>query len=122
MIPNIFLKKLFNTTALKRTLFFLVLDAVIFSLALYLSFYLRFEGLIPKDYLGQFYVYLSLFVGIKILVFYFFEIYQFSWSYVGLYELIKIFKTQTMGSLIISTLILFLAYNWSFKEIGRAHV
>ena len=101
MIPNIFLKKLFNTTALKRTLFFLVLDAVIFSLALYLSFYLRFEGLIPKDYLGQFYVYLSLFVGIKILVFYFFEIYRFSWSYVGLYELIKIFKTQTMGSLII---------------------
>jgi len=120
MIPNTFLKKLFKTTVLKRTLFFLVSDAVIFSLALYLSFCLRFEGLIPKVYLGQFYVYLPLFVGIKILVFYFFQIYRFTWSYVGLYELIKIFKTQTLGSLIISTLILFLAYNGSFKGFPRS--
>ena len=87
MIRNTFLKKISKTTVLKRTLFFLVSDALLFSLALYLSFYLRFEGLIPKGYLGQFYVYLPLFVGIKILVFYFFQIYRFTWSYVGLYEL-----------------------------------
>jgi FlaA1/EpsC-like NDP-sugar epimerase len=120
MIRNTFLKKLFKTTVLKRTLFFLVSDAVIFSLALYFSFYLRFEGFIPRGYLGQFYVYLLLFVGIKIIVSYFFQIYRFTWSYVGLYELVKIFKTQTLGLLIISTFILFLTYNGSFKGFPRS--
>jgi len=110
-VSHTIFEKIFQRSRLKRTLFFLVLDAVIFSLALYVSFYLRFEGIIPKSFLEKFFIYLLLFVGIKIVIFYFFQIYRFSWSYVGTYELVKIFKVQTLGSLIISAIVLSLAYD-----------
>ncbi|MEW6614778.1 MAG: nucleoside-diphosphate sugar epimerase/dehydratase [Thermodesulfobacteriota bacterium] len=103
-------KTLFKKTVLKRFLFFLISDAILFSMALYLSFYLRFEGIIPDRYLVHFYISLPLFISIKMLVFYFFQIYRFTWSYIGLYELIKVFMAQTLSLLLISASILFFAY------------
>jgi FlaA1/EpsC-like NDP-sugar epimerase len=113
---NWFLKK----TALKRTLLFLGSDAVLLTLAFYLSFYLRFEGNIPDFYLRQCSIYLPVFVGLKITAFYLFQIYRFTWSYVGLYELLKISKVLTVCSLVLSSLILFLAYEESFKGFPRS--
>jgi FlaA1/EpsC-like NDP-sugar epimerase len=43
-----------------------------------------------------------------------------TWSYVGFYELLKIFKVLTLCSLILSTLILFLAYEGSLKGFPRS--
>ena len=95
-------------------------DAILFIFALYLSYLLRFEGVIPKSELPQFFYSLPLFVGIKLLTYYFFQIYRFTWSYVGLYELLKIFKVQTLCSLLISAIILFLTYGKSFKGFPRS--
>lgn len=120
MPSNHFFKKLFEKTILKRTILFMVSDAVLFGLALYLSFFLRFEGMIPDSDLGQFFISLPLFVGVKLLTFYFFQIYRFTWSYAGFYELLKIFKVQTLCSLIISTIILLLAYERSFRGFPRS--
>jgi hypothetical protein len=44
---NPLFKKIFKRNALKRALFFLGSDAILFALAFYLSFYIRFEGAIP---------------------------------------------------------------------------
>ncbi len=115
-----FLKRIFEVTRLKRTLFFLVLDAVLLSFSLYVSFLLRFEGVIPSRYLEQFHLYLCLFVGVKIVAFNFFQIYRFTWSYVGLYELAKIIKVQTVSSLIISAAILSLADYEKFSGFPRS--
>jgi FlaA1/EpsC-like NDP-sugar epimerase len=101
---------LFKKTVLKRFLFFLISDAILFSMALYLSFYLRFEGIIPDRYLVHFYISLPLFISIKIMIFYFLQIYRFTWSYIGIYELTRIFMAQTLSLLIIAASILFLAY------------
>jgi FlaA1/EpsC-like NDP-sugar epimerase len=120
MVLNPFLKKIFKRSPPKRTLFFLVSDAILFGLALYLSFYLRFEGLIPDIHFRQFLIYLPLFVGLKIIVFYFFQIHRFTWPYVGFYELLKIFKVLTLCSLMISTIILFLTYEESFRGFPRS--
>jgi len=98
----------------------MVSDAILFGLALYLSFFLRFEGVIPDSDLAQFFISLPLFVSVKLLTFYFFQIYRFTWSYVGLYELLKIFKVQTLCSLIISTIILLLAYEKSLRGFPRS--
>ena len=95
-------------------------DAILFIFALYVSYLLRFEGVIPKSELPQFFYSLPLFVGIKLLTYYFFQIYRFTWSYVGLYELVKIFKVQTLCSLLISTVILLLTYEKSFKGFPRS--
>lgn len=105
-----FFKTLFKKTVLKRFLFFLISDAVLFSIALYLSFYLRFEGMIPDRYLVHFYISLPLFISIKMMVFYFLKVYRFTWSYIGLYELIRVSMAQTLSLLIISASILFFAY------------
>jgi FlaA1/EpsC-like NDP-sugar epimerase len=117
---NVFFKKLYKKSVRKRTLALMVSDAILFIFALYLSFFLRFEGIIPKNALGQFFNSLPLFVGIKLLTYYFFQIYRFTWSYVGLYELLKIFKVQTLCSLLISAMILFLTYEKSFKGFPRS--
>jgi len=117
---NPFIKRLFKTTVLKKTLFFLISDTILFTLALYLSFFLRFEGKIPEYHLTQFYLYLPLFVGVKILTFYFFRIYRFTWSYVSLYELLKVFKIQTLASLFIPAILLFLAYEGPFRGFPRS--
>jgi FlaA1/EpsC-like NDP-sugar epimerase len=120
MWVNVFFKKLYKKSGQKRTLALIVLDAFLFILALYLSFLLRFEGVIPKNELAQFFYSLPLFVGIKLLIYYLFQIYRFTWSYVGLYDLLKIFKVQTLCSLLISTIILFLTYEKSFKGFPRS--
>jgi FlaA1/EpsC-like NDP-sugar epimerase len=99
---------------------FLGSDAILFVLAFYLSFYIRFEGAIPDIHLRQFFTYLPVFVGLKIIALYLFQIHRFTWSYVGLYELLKIFKVLTVCSLVLSSLILFLAYEESFKGFPRS--
>jgi FlaA1/EpsC-like NDP-sugar epimerase len=113
-------KKVLKRSPLKRALFFLGLDAVLLALAFYLSFYIRFEGAIPDIHLRQFFICLPLFVGLKIIAFYLFQMHRVTWSYVGLYELLKIFKVLTLCSLILSTLILFLAYGKSFRGFPRS--
>ncbi|MBS3918859.1 MAG: polysaccharide biosynthesis protein [Deltaproteobacteria bacterium] len=113
-------KQFLKRSPLKRTFFFLGSDAILLALAFYLSFYIRFEGEIPEIHLMQFFVYLPAFAGLKIIAFYLFQIHRFTWSYVGLYELLKIFKILTICSLILSSLILFLAYEESFKGFPRS--
>jgi len=115
MFSNLFFKRLFRVTRLKRLLFFLLLDAVLFSLSLYLSFLLCFEWGVPSDYLDRFLVYLCFFVSVKIFIFHLFQVYHFKWSYVGLYELIKVVKAQTVSFLIISASILPFAYDGEFS-------
>lgn len=117
---NSLFDKILARSPLKRTLLFLGSDAILFVLAFYLSFYIRFEGAIPDIHLRQFSFYLPFFVGLKITAFYLFQIHRFTWSYVGLYELLKIFKVLTVCSLVLSSLILFLAYEESFRGFPRS--
>ena len=118
IIPLVWKRVLFKRSPLKRTLFFLGSDAILLVLAFYLSFYIRFEGAIPDIHLRQFFIYLPFFVGLKIIAFYFFQIHRFTWSYVGLYELLKVFKVLTLCSLILSSLILFLAYEEVLQRLS----
>jgi len=120
MPSNSLFDKILRRSPLKRTLFFLGSNAILFVLAFYLSFYIRFEGAIPDIHLRQFAIYLPVFLGLKITAFYVFQIHRFTWSYVGLYELLKIFKVLTVCSLALSSLILFLAYEESFRGFPRS--
>jgi FlaA1/EpsC-like NDP-sugar epimerase len=113
-------KKILERSPLKRALFFLGSDAILLALVFYLSFSIRFEGAIPDIHFRQFLICLPLFVGLKIIAFYLFQMHRVTWSYVGLYELLKIFKVLTLCSLILSTLILFLAYEGSLRGFPRS--
>jgi FlaA1/EpsC-like NDP-sugar epimerase len=120
MHSDYFIRNLFKRTALKRSLFFAVCDVLLFGLALWISFYIRFEGAVPKNYLWTFYTYLPLFVIIKILICYFLQIYRFSWLYVGFYELLSLFRAQTLSSFVIATIVFFLSYEKAFEGFPRS--
>ena len=50
---NRLLDSLMKTTAIKRKSFFFLTDAVFIAIAVYVSFWLRFDGVIPAEY-GRF--------------------------------------------------------------------
>lgn len=94
--------KIFEKTAKKRTLFFLVSDILSIAFAVYLAFFLRFDGNIPAFYAGnhiQAMIALSIFCYIPAL--YFYRLYYFSWTYVSTNELISLVKAVSWGFLLL---------------------
>jgi len=90
-------------TRAKRILFFIAFDFVAVMAALFLAFWLRFDGSIPSSYLNQLLLLLGLFALLKLPIFYFQRFYRMSWSYVGLSELITVFKGVIYGSFLLGT-------------------
>jgi len=87
----------------KRIALFLVMDVFAIAVALSASFVLRFDGAIPGAYMASLPWLLGLSVLLKLPIFYFQRFYRMSWSFVGMEELIAIFKGITYGSLLLGT-------------------
>lgn len=94
-------------TRTTRFLFFLLADMVLISLAILVSFAIRFEGSIPAEYfIGGVItkdILLTLFFCLPL--FYFFGLYSFSWSYASTQELVSLFKAQTLGFIFLTVAI-----------------
>lgn len=82
---------MFKKTALKRTIFFLVSDMILISLAVWFAFLMRFDSKIPKDFILEMQVVAILEILVTVLVFKYFKLYSFSWSYVSASEAIALF-------------------------------
>ena len=84
---------------MKKKITFLILDILLISLAIWLSFILRFDGSIPSIYMEQGIIIKMIFFALVFLlpIFYAYELYSFSWSYVSTNELIALFKAITLG-------------------------
>jgi FlaA1/EpsC-like NDP-sugar epimerase len=99
----------FKTTSTKRLLFFLLADIILISVAVFISFLIRFDGAIPKEYFEiqavQRMILLSIIFCLPI--FYFFKLYSFSWSYVSTGELVSLFKATTLSFLFLGIVIFF---------------
>lgn len=93
-----------------RLTFFILIDVLSITLAIWLAFLIRFDGAIPVKYA----IFLPRFIILAILViipiFYFQKLYSFSWSYVSASEAVSLFKATT-----ISFIILGLALIYGFK-------
>jgi len=87
------------TLANKRRVAFLLADAFVFVLSLYLAFLVRFDGHIAPRYLSILLAVLPLAVGVKVTVLAFFRMYRFSWAYVGMEELVQTVLSCAGGSL-----------------------
>ncbi|MCX6720094.1 MAG: polysaccharide biosynthesis protein, partial [Candidatus Staskawiczbacteria bacterium] len=96
-------------TRTTRFLFFLAADIVLISLAIFISFLMRFEGVIPLQYFSDGVITKDVFLTVFFCLplFYFFGLYSFSWSYVSTQELISLFKAQTLGFIFLSVAIFF---------------
>ncbi len=81
----------------KRVLFFLISDIILCSLALFLSFLLRFDFKIPFEYGNNFPLFLSIFVSTKLFFIWFFGLYRITWRYAGLIEGFNILKALSLS-------------------------
>jgi len=90
---------------------FLLADAAVLALSLYLAFLLRFDGDIPSRYIPMFYWVLFFDLGAKIPILLLFRMYRFSWAYVGIEEILSTALACGVGSLALTAL-LFILRSW----------
>ena len=100
---------IFKRTPATRLLFFIACDVVLISLAIYLSFILRFDGVVPLEYFDNQEIYKIIFWTLLFCLplFYFFGLYSFSWSYVSTRELLSLLKASTLGFVFVGVTIFF---------------
>ena len=91
---------IFRITKQTRTIFFVFWDVLLISFSVYLAFFLRFEGVIPGQYLdGAVQATIILALLFCLPIFYFFRLYSFTWAYVSTQELISLVKALTLAFL-----------------------
>ncbi len=69
-------------------------------LSLYLAYYLRFEGVIPTDYLASFFSLVPVILISRAVVYFYFGFYTRFWKYSSLEDLIQILKAVVTGTLL----------------------
>ncbi len=93
----------------RKSLSLMLVDLVLVNLAAFGSFYLRFEGDIPKEYFWTYYH--SAWAGTIIYLFIFtvFGLYNRLWQYASISELISVFFAVTVGTCCVVLIIYFIA-------------
>jgi FlaA1/EpsC-like NDP-sugar epimerase len=100
---------IFTPTNLKRTFFFTVLDLFAIAASTYIAFLLRFDFAIPSQYIPDIYKSFFILGALRILLFYFLDIYKVSWRYFS-------FKDQVQITyILISSTILFTILVYLFR-------
>jgi len=110
------LKNLFK----KKIIFFLIMDIALISLAMFLSFLLRFDGNIPDPQRSNLWIFIGLALIINLLIFIWRGLYSLSWSYVSVKELISIIKAITIGSAFLGTALFILRDYEPFQGFPRS--
>jgi len=89
--------------------FFIVLfvDILLLTSSLFLSYLIRFDLHLPEQHSVLFYQILPFILIIKIVCFYFFDLYRGMWRYTSITDLLNIIKAVSVSTLIIICLILF---------------
>jgi FlaA1/EpsC-like NDP-sugar epimerase len=91
----------------RNTYIIFILDILLVTLSWYIAHLLRFNFAIPENNLVLLMHILPVIIFIKILCFYFFDLYQGMWRYTSLTDLLDIVKAVILSSLIIALLPLF---------------
>ncbi len=114
-ISRISLNKLFMKSVFKRRAFFFASDILLISSAMYVSFWVRFNGVIPDRYMKSlpYFILLALFLKLTFLVL--FNLYDISWRFVSLKELIKVLRALSLGSLALGMALFLLRTSLPFK-------
>jgi len=79
-----------------------ILDAFLFSVSYIVSFLVRFEMVIPPNYLDQIIITLPIVILLKIFTFFFIKVYNTDYNYFSVPNVISIFKGLSLSSIIIA--------------------
>jgi len=94
------IENLFKTSPLKRVLFFLFADSVIFYLSLFLAYNFRFNFNLPPEHIVGFTKLVWIYLAIKIATFFIFKIYFITWRFFVLED-----AKRVMIALVVSAMI-----------------
>jgi UDP-N-acetyl-D-glucosamine 4,6-dehydratase len=95
---------MFKPTQSKRILFFLIFDIIISFVTLLFSYNLRFNFSVPEEFMQSFFVVFWIIVILKILLLWYFKLYNISWRFFSLNEAKKIFNAHLIAYSIFSIL------------------
>lgn len=93
----------------KRTLALMLFDALLINLALFGSFYLRFEEGLPENYIQTYVEAAVISTVVLLFAFHFFGLYRNMWRYASVGEMLSILYAVTVGAAFTITLIYFIA-------------
>jgi UDP-GlcNAc:undecaprenyl-phosphate/decaprenyl-phosphate GlcNAc-1-phosphate transferase len=100
----------------KQTLQILV-DIVVINIAYVSSYLLKYEGILSNQDLVLIETSLPILILVKIVLFSIFGLYKSEWRYVGINDMIRVFKSVSLGSLICIAIIFIL---YRFEGYSRA--
>ena len=111
---------LFKKTTVTRNIFFILTDVILIAVSVWLAFLIRFDGLVPAQYLHFIFETAGLAIIFTIPIFYSQGLYSFSWSYVSASELISLFKATTISFLFLGAAIYISKDFTSFATFPRS--
>ena len=111
---------LLQPTGLKRTLFFLTCDLIIFAGSLVLSFLIRFDGNIPPEYRRAIPVFYLIAIGPKVIANAAFRLYHLTWRFVSTRDIISVFLASLVGTTAFGTAVFFLHDSLHIPTIPRS--
>ena len=111
---------LFKKTTVTRNIFFILTDAILIAVSVWLAFLIRFDGLVPAPYLHFIFETVGLAAIFTIPIFYSQGLYSFSWSYVSASELISLFKATSISFLFLGAAIYISKDFTSFATFPRS--
>ncbi|MBR8463446.1 UDP-N-acetylglucosamine 4,6-dehydratase (configuration-retaining) [Campylobacter sp. faydin G-24] len=91
---------MFKATKLKRLIFFMIADLVVFITSIYIAYLLRFNGNIPEIFYSGLFVTMVLLAFFKLFFMWLFKIYKVPWRFFGLNEARKIFLAHICAATI----------------------
>ncbi len=83
-------------------------DLLLLAASLYGAYLVRFDFSVPMPFMHLFWRSLPLALGIKIVVFYFFDLYRGMWRYTGVTDLVNVIKAAAVSSLLFIAAVSFL--------------
>lgn len=103
-----------------RYLGFFTGDVISITLAMFLAFFLRFDGAIPAEYMRDLYIFVAAALAVKMPLFFLDGIYNISWSHFGLYEVVAVFRAISLSSLFLAVFILIEGYHFPFQDLPKS--
>jgi len=98
---------LLKPSPLKRIIFFLSSDILISLFTLYLAYNLRFNFVVPVEFLDNFLNIFFVILVLKVLVFVYFRLYRTAWRFFSLYEVKKILLAHIIVYSIFTIILIF---------------
>ncbi len=112
------MKDFLKPTQTKRTIFFISSDILISFFSLFLAYNLRFNFVVPADFMNNFLLIFMILLVFKISFFSYFNIYKTAWRFFSLYEIKKILLAHLYSYLIFG--VIFLIFREEMSPFARS--